>query len=820
MAGDNDPGAPKNPDAKISEKARSTPFPSKDQVLAFINESAEPVGKREIARAFRIKGTNDRIRLKALLKELKQAGQLEKQPSRHVSAPGRLPNVLVVEIAEMDEDGELLARPTVWDEEKGTPPRIYLAPEKRSRAALAMGERALVRLKLTDDGSYEAQIIRKLDQVAQRVLGVYEMGTQGGRLRPTDKRAKKDFVLRTADAGGAAPGELVLAEILPARRQRDNLGLRSVKVLERLGRGDDPKSLSLITLHEHGLISEFPAKAVAEAEAAQAAPLGRRQDLRSIPLVTIDGADARDFDDAVFAEPDDNPKNPGGWHLLVAIADVAHYVRPDSALDRSAYARGNSTYFPDRVLPMLPTALSNGWCSLNPNEDRPCMAVHMWIDAEGNAVKHKFVRGLMRSAARLTYEEVQAARDGQGNGDPGGDHGAVLEAVLPSLYGAYDALLKERHARGTLELDLPERKIRLTEDGRVAAIETRTRLDSHKLIEEFMIAANVAAAKELERLRQPCMYRVHDKPDPLRLAALSEVLRDLGLRFNASQVVRPRTLTQLLTKVEGKPEAPLVNDLILRAQSQAIYSPDNLGHFGLALTHYAHFTSPIRRYADLLVHRALVSGLKLGDDGLPPGSETQFEEMGGHISSTERSSAAAERDAVDRFTAAFLQERVGARFYGRVNGVTRFGLFLTLDDSGASGLIPISTLPNDFYHHVEARHALEGQRWGRVYRLGDRLRVRLVEAEPMTGGLILALDADEEAETGADGPQGSGQGDGLAGQPRPAAGRPARRTQKKPQSRSKTGKTSKNKAKPKGSSRASRRRATKASQPPKGGKNG
>jgi ribonuclease R len=651
-----------------------------------------------------------------------------------------------------------------------------------------MGERALVRLNRGEDDTYEAHVIRKLDRQPQRVLGVYEIGKEGGRLRPTDRRAKKDFVLRAADAGGAAPGELVLAEILPARRQRDSLGLRSVRVLERLGQGNDPRSLSLITLHEHGLISEFPDKAVAEAEAATAAPLGRRQDLRDIPLVTIDGADARDFDDAVFAEPDDDPKNPGGWHLLVAIADVAHYVRTDSALDRSAYARGNSTYFPDRVLPMLPTALSNGWCSLNPREDRPCMAVHLWIDAAGNEVRHRFVRGLMRSAARLTYEEVQAARDGA----PGGDNGPVLEAVLPGLYGAFAALLAARHARGTLELDLPERKIRLAADGRVAAIEARTRLDSHRLIEEFMIAANVAAAKELERLRQPCMYRVHDKPDPLRLAALAEVLRDLGLRFNASQVVRPRTLTQLLTGVAGKPEAPLVNDLILRAQSQAIYSPGNLGHFGLALTHYAHFTSPIRRYADLLVHRALVSGLKLGDDGLPPGAEHLFEEMGGHISSTERSSAAAERDAVDRFTAAFLQDRVGARFYGRVNGVTRFGLFVTLDDTGADGLIPISTLPNDFYHHVEARHALEGQRWGRVYRLGDRLRVRLVEAEPMTGGLILALDEPEDGEE--EGPEGRRVG-AAAARPRGPGG-------KQPRSPSKAAKTSKSGAKAKGTGRA------------------
>ncbi|MEO3429688.1 ribonuclease R [Pelagibius sp. CAU 1746] len=782
MAGKKEKAGSQKPKA-----AHTAPFPSKEQVLAFINESSEPVGKREVARAFRIKGSADRIRLKALLKELKQDGLLEKQPARRLSAPGRLPNVLVVEVTEMDEDGELLARPAVWDDDKVKPPRIYVAPDKRSRAVLAMGERALVRLQLVEEGTYEAHIIRKLDRPPQRVLGVYEVGGEGGRLRPTDKRAKKDFILREGDAKGAEPGELVLAEIIPSRQRRDSLGLRSVRVTERLGRGDDPKALSLITLHEHGLLSEFPEKALAEAEAAEAAPLGKRQDLRDIPLVTIDGADARDFDDAVFAEPDQDDKNPGGWHLLVAIADVSHYVTPGSALDKSAYLRGNSTYFPDRVLPMLPTALSNGWCSLNPQEDRPCMAAHLWIDAQGKLLRHKFVRGLMRSAARLTYEEVQAARDGQ----KGGDHGAVLEAILPPLYGAFEALLAARHERGTLELDLPERKIRLTEDGRVAAIETRTRLDSHRLIEEFMITANVAAAKELERLRQPCMYRVHDKPDPLRLSALAEVLRDLGLRFNAAQVVRPRDLTRLLTRVEGQPEAPLVNDLILRAQSQAIYSPENLGHFGLALTHYAHFTSPIRRYADLLVHRALVSGLKLGDDGLPPGSESQFEEMGSHISSTERSSAAAERDAVDRFTAAFLQEQVGATFAGRVNGVTRFGLFVTLDDSGADGLIPISTLPDDFYRHVEARHSLEGERWGRVYRLGDRLRVRLLEAEPMTGGLILALDASEDEPNTSQKPLKSARNG-----PKKAPGKRASKTsRKKPQSRptkAKSGKPGKN----------------------------
>ena len=771
-------------------KARSSPFPTKEQVLTFIKESSEPVGKREIARAFRIKGS-DRIQLKALLKDLQAEGKLDRQPARRLTDPGRLPGVMVIEVAGLDEDGELLARPAVWDSDQPDP-TIYLAPERGSRSALAVGERVLARLKKSGEATYEAQIIRKLDRPQRRVLGLYEIGEEGGRLRPADRRAKKEFILTKENAGGAKAGELVLAEVLPERRGGQRLGLRSVRVLERLGRGDDPKALSLITLHEHGLINAFPPEAVAEAEAAGPARLGRREDLRKIPLVTIDGADARDFDDAVFAEPDEDAKNPGGWHLLVAIADVAHYVRPGSALDKSAYTRGNSVYFPDRVLPMLPAALSNGWCSLNPKEERPCMAVHLWVDGNGRLLRQRFVRGLMRSAARLTYEEVQNAHDGRPSKSTKNDNAAVMEAVLPALYGAYRALLAAREERGTLELDLPERRVRLAKDGRVLAIEARERLDSHRLIEEFMIAANVAAARELERLGRPCMYRVHDKPDPVRLKALADVLRDMGFRLNASKVVRPRHLTQILTKVAGKPEATLVSDLVLRSQSQAVYSPENIGHFGLALSHYAHFTSPIRRYADLLVHRALIGGLGLGKDGLPPDTEQGFTEAAAHISATERKAAAAERDSVDRFTAAFLRDRIGATFSGRINGVTRFGLFITLDENGADGLIPISTLPDDYYDHVEARHSLEGHRWGRVYRLADPVTVRLLEAEPITGGLLFALvEPSNEKEIGKEKRQNTRKGRQSAGQPE----RGRRPAPKKPQRTRKTRVTARSKAK-------------------------
>ncbi|MCH8925135.1 MAG: ribonuclease R [Proteobacteria bacterium] len=732
----------KGADAGAKPFPTARPFPTKEEILAFIEDNPGPVGKREIVRAFRIEG-GDRIQLKAVMRELRREGALERRPKRKVGRRGHLPPVTVLEVSGIDADGELLARPAVWDEDT-VPPTIYLAPEKRGRSALAVGDRVLAKLRRVDDSTYEARPIHRIETAPRRVLGIYEIGDEGGRLRPTDRRARKDFILREEDAAGAQPGELVLAEV---RSARPRLGLRAARVLERLGEAGSPRALSLIAIHEHDLPVEFSPEALTEAEAAGPAGPGGRVDLRDLPLVTIDGADARDFDDAVWAEPDPDPANPGGWHAMVAIADVAWYVRPDSGLDRAAFERGNSAYFPDRVVPMLPEALSNGWCSLNPDQERPCLAAELWIDAEGNTRRHRFLRGLMRSAARLTYEQVQAARDGR----PDAATEALVETVIAPLYGVLGALLAARRGRGTLDLDLPERRIVLDDAGAVAAIEPRARLDSHRLIEELMIAANIAAARQLEALGQPCMYRVHDRPDPVRIEALRQVLDSLGLRLARGQVIRAKELNRLLDRVSGDPAAPMVNMMILRAQAQAVYSPGNIGHFGLALTHYAHFTSPIRRYADLLVHRALVAGLKLGEGALPAGAEPRFAEIGEHISMTERRAATAERDAVDRFTAAFLQDRLGAVFSGAINGVTRFGLFVTLDETGADGLVPMSLLPDDYYDHIEAKHCLVGRRWGRTYRLGERVAARLLEAEPITGGLILELvEASEEAraETG------------------------------------------------------------------------
>jgi ribonuclease R len=720
-------------------KKAAKPFPTREQISEFLKSRDDTVGKREIARAFHITG-DDRVRLKQLLQDMAEEGQLEKRRGRRMRAPGAaaLPNVAVLRIVAIDADGEALAQPVRWEDEE-PPPRITMAAEGRGQGALAVGDRVLARLQQDEDGAWTGRTMRRLENQADvRVVGVFRRGRDGqGRIVPADKRARDTWPVREGDTGGAKDGELVEALV----EASDRLGPRRTVISARYGDADDPRSISLIAIHTAGIPTEFRPKALAQAEAAEPAALGNRVDLRQLPLVTIDGADARDFDDAVWAEPD--PDHPGGWHLIVAIADVAHYVPSGSPLDRDAFERGNSCYFPDRVVPMLPEALSNGLCSLRPNEDRACLAADLWIDAQGRLVRHRFRRGLMRSAARLTYEQVQAARDGQ----PDELTGPLLEPVIAPLYGAYEALLAAREKRGTLELDLPERKVNLGEDGRVASIGIRPRLDSHKLIEEFMIAANVAAAETLSDKSLPALYRVHDQPDRARVESLKEFLEPLGYTLSLGQVMRPRVFGQILARAVGRPEEPMVNEMVLRAQAQAIYSPDNLGHFGLALPRYAHFTSPIRRYADLTVHRGLIRLLRLGEDGATEEELSRLEEIGTHISVTERRAAQAERDAVDRYLASWLSDRIGAILPGRIGGVAKFGLFVKLDESGADGLVPISTLPDDYYDHDEAAHALVGRRWNRVFRLGARVRARVTEADPLTGSTVFALvDAGHGAD--------------------------------------------------------------------------
>ena len=711
---------------------KAAPLPTKEELLNYIRESPVPLGKRDLARAFHISGSN-RIQLKVMLKELQQDGALGRDRGRRFASAGRLPEVTLVEVTGTDEDGEVLARPLAWSAD-GPPPRIYMAPDRRGTPALGPGDRLLARLRAIGPGQYEGRTIRRISEAPGKVLGVFVLGPDGGRIRPTDRRLKAEYAVARGDQGSAKEGDVVLADVLPGRQ----LGPRQARVVDRIGPLGDPHSISLIAISSRGIPVDFPSDALAQAAAAGPIELDGRVDLRPIPLVTIDGEDARDFDDAVWAEPDPDAANAGGWHLLVAIADVAHYVRPGDPLDRAAAERGNSAYFPDRVVPMLPEALSNGWCSLKPGEERGCLAVHIWIDREGRKLRHRFERGLMRSAARLTYAQMQAAQDGR----PNALTAPLAAPTVKPLYGAFRALLAARLARGALDLDLPERQVVLGDDGHIERIVPRPRLDSHRLIEEFMIAANVCAAETLEEKRQPCMYRVHDEPAREKVEALREFLASLGYRLAKGQVLRPGHFAEILDKAAGTPHAHLVSEVVLRSQAQAVYSPDNHGHFGLALRRYAHFTSPIRRYADLLVHRALISALALGAGGLPIGAEAMFASTGEHISMTERRADAAERDAEDRYMAAYLASRVGASFSGRVSGVTRFGLFVTLDETGADGLVPISTLPSNYYIHEEARHRLVGRESGRTYVLGDAIEVRLAEADMVTGGLIFEILQD------------------------------------------------------------------------------
>lgn len=710
-------------------------LPNKDTILKLIAEASRPISKRDIVQAFSVKG-DDRREIKDILRDLEADGLIVKTRGQEYTVPKGLPSVAMVEVYEIDIDGDVFAKPTDWNEEiQGPAPKIEIVPDdKKGHAALKEHDRVLVSLRRFSDDLYEGKVIRKLDDPRGLVMGMLVQQKKGYVLQPASKRAKHDFDVAQADLNGAKHGDLVVGEIQPAR----GLQRKKVRITRIIGRQDDPKAISLIALYEAGLHETFPANVIAETEGMSVPDLKGREDLRDYPLVTIDGEDARDFDDAVFAEKEED----GGYHLIVAIADVSYYVRPGSALDKEAYRRGNSTYFPDRVVPMLPEALSNDLCSLRPKENRACMAFHMRIDTSGGLKSFKIVRGLMRSEARLTYDQVQAAKDGE----PSDLTGPLMDKVINPLYEAYEILDKARRQRGALDLDLPERKIIIDKMGNMTGVRNRERYDSHKLIEEFMILANVAAAKALENKNAPCVYRVHDRPSKEKLDSASEFLDSFGLSLPKGQNVKPAQLNMILQKAKASPYSHLVSEVILRSQAQAIYDPENIGHFGLALQKYAHFTSPIRRYADLLVHRSLIRAYDLGPGGLSEEEAVTLEERAEHISQTERTSAEAERNSVDRFTAKWMSQRIGDQFTGRINGVTRFGIFVTLDENGADGLVPIRTLPQDYYIHDEKQHALIGKRTGTTYRLGASLTIRIVEADGFTGSSVFEVVGKDGAD--------------------------------------------------------------------------
>jgi ribonuclease R len=698
-------------------------LPTEAEVLDFIQSSPSIVGKREISRHFGVTG-GDKINLKALLKGMEENGLLAKRQRKLIDRSS-LPPVTVLEITGTDKDGEAYAEPVEWDERQaGKPPRVVIeGAEKAPRK----GDRVLAKIQASRDGRYKfrGRVIKALSDRSSKVLGVYRvLPGLGARIVPVDKKARHELQVMKGDENNALNGELVEAEIT---RERGH-GLPSARVRERLGDMSDQRNISLIAIHHHGIPNEFPERVLRESESLKPFAREGRTDLRGVPLLTIDPRDARDHDDAVWAEIDEAT---GGANVIVAIADVAAYVRPGTALDREARIRGNSVYFPDRVVPMLPERISNDLCSLREKEERPALACFMSFDRQGRKTKHRFERVIMRSAAKLAYEEAQAAIDGQ----PNDKTSPLLKDVLKPLWEAYGILLKGRNAREPLELDLPERKLILDAHGLIERVVSPERLDAHKLVEEFMIQANVAAAEELENRKTPLIFRVHEQPSEEKVRALAEFLRTVDMVLPLGQVMRPKHFNKLLKDVQGKDYQHVVNEVVLRTQAQAVYSPENKGHFGLSLRRYAHFTSPIRRYADLIVHRALVSALGFGPDGLSTEDIARLNDTAEMISDAERRAMAAERETIDRLVAAHLSKQTGAVFRGRIGGVVSAGLFVKLDDSGADGFVPVTTLGREYFVFDKARHALIGERSGDTYQLGDRLEVKLVEATPVSGGM-------------------------------------------------------------------------------------
>ncbi|MFY0693001.1 MAG: ribonuclease R [Paracoccaceae bacterium] len=705
-------------------------LPTKEDVLAWISENPTQTSKRDIAKAFGIKGAA-RIDLKRILKELESDGHLAKRKKTYRD-PDSLPPVSVLRVSGADRDGDLFLEPVEWEGADDKPAILYIP--KTSDVALTEGDRILGRLTKVEgeDYAYEARLIRRIGVGPAKVLGIFKKSAEGGRITPIEKGSDKEWRVPPGAMSGARDGELVEAE---QSGPRSRMGLAQARITARLGDPSAPRAVSLIAIHEHGIPDAFPADVLAEAERAEPVSLGDREDLRDLPLVTIDPSDARDHDDACFAQPDDDPGNPGGHVVWVAIADVAHYVRPGSDLDREARKRGNSTYFPDRVVPMLPDVLSGDLCSLHEGVERPCLAVRMVLDEAGEKKSHRFIRGLMRSHASLNYQEVQAGYDG----DPNEKIAPLMETVVKPLYAAFRAALRARERRDPLNLELPERRIVLDEDGIVRSVAFRERLDAHKLIEEFMILANVSAAEELKSKRMPLLFRVHEEPSPEKLEALREIAQASGFNLAKGQVLSTSHLNRLLSQAAGSEHSELLNISTLRSMTQAYYAPENFGHFGLALQNYAHFTSPIRRYSDLVVHRSLIAAHGWGDDGIDPKDVDGLKETGELISMTERRSMLAERDTTDRYLAAYLADRVGTEMEGRVSGIARFGLFVKLDETGADGLVPISSIGQEYFHHDRDAQTLTGDRSGLTIGLGQTVLVRLAEATPVTGGLMLEL---------------------------------------------------------------------------------
>ncbi len=753
------------------------PLPEKSEILEFIQSSQQKTGKREIGRAFGIKGAQ-RIPFKRLLREMADEGLIS-GPRKKITRPGELPAVTVLAITHLDDEGDLIARPEKWLDDS-EPPKILILFEsqRNSRESAGVGDRILARISKLEDAEqgtppYQARIIKKLPKEDRELLGIFRRLDDGsGQIDPVDRKILREWTVQTKDCLDVAEGELV--RFLPAKSGRHGPSLATIKA--RLGNPDDQNAISLIAIHRHGIPDHFPKDVLEELDTLPILSEDNREDLRDTPLITIDPSDARDHDDAVYAYEDEDAANEGGFIVIVAIADVAYYINTGSRLDVEALKRGNSVYFPDRVVPMLPEKISNDLCSLREHEERPCLAVKMRFDKHGEKVDHKFMRAIMRSHAKLSYEQAQMAIDGHGDeiSLP------LLEPVLKPLWSAWKGLLKARARRHPLELDLPERKIIMDDGGRIKDILTPERLDAHKVIEEFMIQANVCAAQTLDNAKSPVIYRIHPAPSFEKMQSLADFLQTLKIKFARNAQIKAKQLNEILAKVEGGDLNDLVNETILRSQSQAIYSTKNEGHFGLNLNQYAHFTSPIRRYADLIVHRALILAMGFGADGLEGIQVERLSNIASDISDLERRAMAAERETTDRLIAYHLADNIGATFQGRISGVTRSGLFVRLQDTGADGFIPISTIGREYFYYDEQKQSLIGENSGETHRMGATVSVRLVEAVPTAGALRFELISKGQASSSKDGSPSKRFGRGGSNRGKnPGRGRSAHKSKRK-----------------------------------------
>ncbi len=721
---------------KKKRRASAPSLPSRNDIIEYLNDSDGAAVRRDIARAFGVKG-EARAKLRSLLKKMEDEGVIDLAGGKRVKVAGKLPPVLPIDIVGVTHDGDLECEPAGWKDDHD-PPLIRIS-EKRAmkfKPAPGVGDRVLARLKPTGDGAYSAEIMKAIGKGAHRFLAVYRKDRGRTIAEPVERRARGTFTIDQGDDAGAKDGDLVWVETKNAR----GYGAQKARVRKIEGHIDDRNAFSTISLANHGIPTEFPKAVIEEAQKAQLPSLGERTDLRDTPLFTIDPADAKDHDDACFAEPDPDPDNPGGYRVIVAIADVSYFVRTGSELDKEALRRANSVYLPDRVVPMLPERLSNDLCSLRGGEDRPCLAVEMFIDSGGRKKSHRFLRAIMRSAAKLSYEDAQAISEGSDPKDVGAP--AEIKSAVHNLFGAFRARWSERSKRAPLDLDLPERKVILNKQGEVADVIKRDRFDAHRVIEEFMILANVAAAETLERARLELIYRVHDQPDEEGLEGVRDYLDRLDYSLVKGGSVRPANFNQILKIAEERDEKEMISQIVLRAQQRAIYDTENRGHFGLNLPRYAHFTSPIRRYADLVVHRALVTAAKLGPGGQTKEEAAALGDVAEQISDLERRAVAAEREATDRYLSEYLASRVGAEFDARIRGVTKYGLFVMVEPSGADGFIPMRSIGRERFEFEEAMHRIIGGTTGGVFRLGQPVRVKLEEAIPLTGSLRFEMVSD------------------------------------------------------------------------------